>query len=186
MSRIGKQPVDIPAGVKVNIEDHLLVVSGPKGELNRRFPSEINFEKKGEQILVKAKNPQEKESRELWGLSRVLLANMIEGVNKGFEKKLEISGVGFRASVSDKKLILNIGYSHPVEYRFPQGIEIKVEKNVIIISGIDKQLVGEVAAQIRAKRKPEPYKGKGIKYADEIIRRKAGKVVKATGSGAGG
>lgn len=185
MSRIGKQPIIIPDGTTVSIKDHDITVKGPKGELSRNFHHLVSFEVKDKQILVKVKNPEEKKSRELWGLSRVLLSNMIDGVNKYFEKKLEITGVGYRATVSGKKLTLNLGYSHPVELDIPAGIEIKVEKNIIAVSGIDNQLVGQTAAEIRAKRKPEPYKGKGIKYLDEIIRRKAGKVVKATGGGAG-
>jgi len=184
MSRIGKQPILIPDGTTVNIKDHKITVSGPKGEISRVFHPIASFEIEGKQIFVKVKNPEEKKSRALWGLSKVLLSNMIEGVNKLFEKKLEISGVGYRASVSDKKLILNLGYSHPIEFDIQDGIDIKVEKNIITVSGIDNQLVGQTAAQIRAKRPPEPYKGKGIKYSDEIVRRKAGKVVKAAGPGA--
>jgi len=184
MSRIGKQPVNIPEGTAVDIKVRAVTVKGPKGELSYIFHHLVNFEVKNKQVLVKVKNPEEKKSRELWGLSRVLIYNMINGVNKGFEKKLEISGVGYRASVSGKKLILNIGFSHPVEFDIPAGIEIKIEKNVITIAGLDKQLVGQTAAQIRALRKPEPYKGKGIKYIDEVVRRKAGKVVKTASTSA--
>ncbi len=168
----------MPAEVEVIIDGQSVTVKGPKGTLKFDFHHRVVFEKKDNQILVKVRKEDEKRSRELWGTSRVLLANMIEGVTKGFEKKLEISGVGFRAAISGKKLTLQVGFSHPVEFSIPEGIEIKVEKNIIIVSGIDKQLVGETAARIRAIKKPEPYKGKGIKYIDEVIRRKAGKVVK--------
>jgi large subunit ribosomal protein L6 len=168
----------MPAEVEVVIDGQSATVKGPKGTLKFDFHHRVVFEKKDSQILVTVRKEDEKRSRELWGTSRVLLANMIEGVTKGFEKKLEISGVGFRAAVSGKKLTLQVGFSHPVEFSIPEGIEIKVEKNIIIVSGIDKQLVGETAARIRAIKKPEPYKGKGIKYVDEVIRRKAGKVVK--------
>jgi len=178
MPRIGKKPVIMPAEVEVIIDGQSVTVKGPKGTLKFDFHHRVVFEKKDNQILVKVRKEDEKRSRELWGTSRVLLANMIEGVTKGFEKKLEISGVGFRAAISGKKLTLQVGFSHPVEFSIPEGIEIKVEKNIIIVSGIDKQLVGETAARIRAIKKPEPYKGKGIKYIDEVIRRKAGKVVK--------
>ncbi|MFA5051590.1 MAG: 50S ribosomal protein L6, partial [Patescibacteria group bacterium] len=132
---------------------------------------------------VSVSRTDEKLGRSLWGLSRVLVQNLILGVTSGFSKKLEISGVGFRAAVAARSLNLNVGFSHPVEFKIPEGIEIKVEKNVITVSGIDKQSVGQVAAQIRDIKKPEPYKGKGIKYADEVVRRKAGKVVKTAGAG---
>lgn len=182
MSRIGKKQIMIPKGVDVKIKDNLVSVSGPKGELSFDFRPEVGFEIKDGFINVSVKNAEEKKSRELWGTSRALLANMIMGVINGYEKKLEINGVGYRASVSGKKLILNVGFSHPVEFEIPKNIDIKVDKNIISISGIDKQFVGEIAARIRAIRKPEPYKGKGIKYIDEVIRRKAGKVVKTAGS----
>ena len=181
MPRIGKKIIIIPQDVTVTISDQQVIVKGPKGTLERDFHGRINFEKKDNIIKVTVKKPEEKRSRELWGSSRVSLFNMVKGVTEGFSKKLEIHGVGYRASVSGKKLILNLGFSQPVEFEIPPGIEIKVEKNIITISGIDKQLVGQVAAQIREMRKPEPYKGKGIKYVDEIIRRKAGKVVKTAG-----
>lgn len=181
MSRIGKKPILIPNGVNVKIKDQFVCVSGPKGELSFHFRPEVRFEKKESTINVKVKNPEEKKGRELWGSSRALLANMITGVVNGYEKKLEINGVGYRASISGEKLILNIGFSHPVEFLIPKNIDIKVDKNIITVSGIDKQFVGEIAARIRAIRKPEPYKGKGIKYIDEVIRRKAGKVVKTAG-----
>lgn len=183
MSRIGRKPILIPEGVQVSIDEHSIVVRGPKGELKQQFRSRIQFEIKDSQVIVTVEHPDNRKSRELWGLSRVLLANMIEGVTKGFEKKLELIGVGYRASLSGKKLVLNVGYSHPVEFLIPENIEVKVDKNIIMISGINKQQVGEVAARIRSVKKPEPYKGKGIKYIDEVIRRKAGKVMKAAGTG---
>lgn len=133
-------------------------------------------------ITVTVKDPDEKFDRSLWGLTRVLINNMVTGVTVGFQKKLEINGVGFKAAVAGQKMTLNLGFSHPVEYEIPQGITATVEKNVITIAGIDKQLVGETAAKIRSFKKPEPYKGKGIKYDTEVIRRKAGKVVKAAGA----
>ena len=138
----------------------------------------VTLARKEEYLQVSVPEAQVKSNRALWGLTRVLVANMIEGVTNGFEKKLEINGIGFKAEAKDKKLILNVGFSHPVEFELPEGTEAKVEKNVIIITGSDKQLVGNTAARIRNIKKPEPYKGKGIKYIDEIIRRKAGKVAK--------
>lgn len=169
MSRIGKQPIEIPEGVKVKIEDNFIIVKGPKGGLKRELPKEINVEVKAKQIIVNSKD------KSLWGLWRTLIANMIEGVKQGFEKKLEIVGVGYRAKVEDNKLILNLGFSHPVEVEIPKGIEAKVEKNIITILGIDKQLVGQIAAYIRTQKKPEPYKGKGIRYLDEEVKIKPGK-----------
>ena len=179
MSRIGKKPIIVPTGATVQIDGQKVKVKGQKGELEFNFHRLVHFEKKDGIVKTLVKKTEDKKSRELWGLSRVLLSNMIEGVTKGFQKKLEINGVGYRAAASGQKLNLELGFSHPVEFMLPKGIEAKVEKNIITISGIDKQLVGETAARIRALRKPEPYKGKGIKYVDEIIRRKAGKVVKA-------
>lgn len=183
MPRIGKKPIIVPAGVEVTVDGQRVVVKGPKGVLETTFRHRIKFQRNENIITIAVDNPEEKVSRELWGLSRVLLFNMIEGVTNGFSKKLEINGVGYRASISGQKLTLNVGYSHPVEFPIPTGITMAVAKNVLTISGIDKQLVGQIAAQIRDIRKPEPYKGKGIKYMDEVIRRKAGKVVKAVGAG---
>jgi large subunit ribosomal protein L6 len=179
MSRIGKQPIQIPEGVEVKINDQNIVVKGPKGELTRIIRPELKVELKGKEIWVTPVK-KTKNTSALWGLTRVLIFNMIEGVTKGFEKKLEIEGVGYRASVQGNKLVLNLGFSHPVEIEPPKGIEIKADKNIITVAGIDKQLVGQVAANIRAKRKPEPYKGKGIRYMGEVIRRKAGKKAVAT------
>lgn len=181
MPRVGKKPINIPAGVEVNVSGTHIAVKGPKGSLEFTFHDRVIFEKNDSIINVNVKSPEEKKSRELWGTSRVLLANMITGVTTGFVKQLEISGVGYRAAVAGKFLNLQVGFSHPVEFAIPEGIEIKVEKNTITVTGIDKQLVGQTAARIREIKKPEPYKGKGIKYTGEIIRRKAGKVVKAAG-----
>ncbi len=183
MPRIGKQPVTIPDGVTVTIDGRSVEVKGKKGTLQRTFHERIHFAQADGQVTVTVDHPEEKTSRELWGTSRVLLQNMVLGVTEGFSKQLEVNGVGYRAEASGKKLTLNLGYSHPIVFAVPEGIETKVEKNVITVSGIDKQLVGQVAAQIRDFRKPEPYKGKGIKYIDEVIRRKAGKVVKSAGAG---
>lgn len=175
MSRIGKKPIAVPSGVEVSINEKVLTVKGPKGELKLEIHPKVNIEKKDNDLIVSVKNPQDKEERSLWGLFGSLAGNMIQGVTEGFEKKLEVNGVGYKVSLSGNKLLLHVGYSHPVDFSLPQGISAEVEKNVIIIKGIDKQLVGEIASQIRKIRKPEPYKGKGIKYIDEIIRRKAGK-----------
>jgi len=175
MSRIGKQPLLIPAGVEVKIEDNLVKVKGPKGELSKDLFSEINIEMKDNQILFTPKKIDDLKSKALWGLSRTLVSNMIDGVTKGFEKRLEINGVGFKAGVEGKKLVLNVGLSHTVDIQAPENIEFKVEKNVIIVTGIDKEMVGQISATIRRVRPPEPYKGKGIKYSDEIIKRKLGK-----------
>ena len=178
MSRIGKQSIKIPDGVDVKIDNDFITVKGTKGELKQSLHPDIVVETKDKEILVrlveKAKN------RAIWGTFRSLIANMIEGATKGFEKKLIFEGVGYRASAEGDKLVLNLGFSHPIEIKTPEGIEFKVEKNTIIVSGINKQLVGQVAANIRAKRKPEPYKGKGIRYENEVIRRKVGKRAVAT------
>jgi len=177
MSRIGKQPIDIPNGVTVEVKDNLVIAKGSKGELQKEMSKTIKVEVIDNQLI--ATRPDEsKESRSLHGLTRSLLSNMVEGVNKGFEKKLEIIGVGYRAAPAKNKITLTLGYSHPVEYLAPKEIEFKMDeesKNVIVVMGIDKQLVGEVAAKIRSYRKPEPYKGKGIRYVGEHVARKAGK-----------
>jgi large subunit ribosomal protein L6 len=183
MSRIGKKPVVIPSGVTVEINGNTLKATGPKGELVLSIHPKINLEKKDSEIIVSVKREDNKQERALWGLYRALIANTVQGVVDGFVRILEINGVGYKAAVAGKKLTLNLGYSHPIEMEAPEGIEVKVEKNIITITGIDKQAVGQFAAVIRSTRPPEPYKGKGIKYSDEIIRRKAGKVVKAVGGG---
>lgn len=182
MSRIGKQPITIPAGVTVTVNNRLITVTGPKGTLTFTHHERATVTVTDGIITVTVRQPNNQNDRALWGLTRVLIANMIIGVTTGYEKKLEINGVGFKAQAAGQKLTLNLGFSHPIEYAIPDGLKVTVEKNVVSISGIDKQLVGETAATIRAMKKPEPYKGKGIKYVDEVIRRKAGKVVKAAGA----
>ena len=175
MSRIGKQPIIIPSGVEVNITNDLVTVKGSKGELVQPIHPSVKVEQVDSQLEVSVKNGDEKFQRSLWGLFRRLIANMVQGVSQGFSKKLEVNGVGYKAEVKGKTLVLQLGFSHPVNYPFPEGIDIAVEKNIITISGSDKQKVGQTAAEIRSFKKPEPYKGKGIKYIDETIRRKAGK-----------
>ena len=178
MSRIGKMPVEIPANVKVNIVSSNIIVEGQKGKLSLNVKPVINVVNDGKNIVLTRKNDL-KESKSLHGLYRVLLNNMVVGVSKGFERKLEINGTGFKAAISGKKLTLNIGYSHVVDFSVPEGAKVTVDDNTkLTISGIDKQLVGHVASVIRGFRPPEPYKGKGIKYSDEVIRRKAGKAAK--------
>jgi len=175
MSRIGKKPIDIPDGVDVKIEKGIITVKGPKGQLQREVHRDMTVEIQDKQILVK-RPTDNKTHKSLHGLTRSLIANMVEGVTNGFEKRLEINGVGYRAAKQGKKLVLTVGYSHPVEIEEPEGIEIEVPaNNKITVKGIDKELVGIVAANIRKVREPEPYKGKGIKYEDEQIRRKVGK-----------
>ncbi len=179
MSRIGRLPIEIPAGVEVTLKDNnVVMVKGPLGTLERQLVKEINVAKEDNSIVVTRPNDLKK-MRSLHGLTRTLVANMVEGVTKGYEKKLEINGVGYRVQKQGKKLVLSLGYSHPVEMEDPDGIETVVEgTNVIIVKGISKEKVGQFAAEIRVKRPPEPYKGKGIKYADEIIIRKEGKTGK--------
>jgi len=175
MSRLGKLPIQLPEGTQVKVGNSFIVVKGPRGELKEKINDLVNIDIKDSELVVSVKNQENKKEKALWGLYRSLVNNMVIGVNEGFEKKLEINGVGYRATLSGEKIVLNIGYSHPVEYNLPAGVSANIEGNVITVSGIDKQLVGEVAAQIRKIRKPEPYKGKGIKYVDEVIRRKVGK-----------
>lgn len=175
MSRIGKRPISIPNKVTVTIDGQLVRVKGPKGELSRILPDRVIVEQQNGTINVKRQD-ESRIARELHGLCRTLVANMIEGVSTGFQKRLEIQGVGYRAQVQGRNLILNVGYSKPVEIQPPEGIQIAVENNTnVIISGIDKEIVGNTAAQIRAVRPPEVYKGKGIRYAGEVVRRKIGK-----------
>lgn len=182
MSRIGKLPISIPSGVTVDVKDRVVTVTGPKGTLTFTHHERVTATMADNVITITVRQPNNQNDRALWGLTRVLIANMIIGVTTGYEKKLEINGVGFKAQVTGQKLTLNLGFSHPIDFAIPEGLKVTVEKNVVSISGIDKQLVGETAATIRAMKKPEPYKGKGIKYIDEVIRRKAGKVVKAAGA----
>lgn len=175
MSRIGKMPVEIPQGVKVNVAGNKIVVEGPKGKLEEKTLPEIGFDIKDNSVTVTRKN-ESKRVRSLHGLYRSLLNNMIIGVTNGFTKELQINGVGYRAELKGQTLVLNLGYSHPIEYPIQNGIDIKVEANTkLIVKSIDKQQLGHVCSIIRGFRPPEPYKGKGVKYKDEIIRRKIGK-----------
>ena len=201
MSRIGKKPILIPEDVEIRAENQNIIVKGPKGELFREIPSEIKIEIKDNQLFVspkmrvsvankasqgnakhspKVETLKNKQTKALWGLFRALLANMVEGVSKGFEKKLEIQGIGFKATIKGEELILYVGYSHPVKIKIPQDLKISIEKNIIIVSGIDKELVGQTSAVIRKVKPPEPYKGKGIRYLGEQVRRKVGKRVVTT------
>ena len=179
MSRIGRMPIAIPAGVTVTIaENNKVTVKGPKGTLERVLPAEMSIKEEDGQIIV-TRPSDLKKMKSLHGLTRTLINNMIVGVTAGYEKKLEINGVGYRAQKQGKKLVLSLGYSHPVEMEDPEGIETVLEgQNKITVKGISKEKVGQYAAEIRDKRRPEPYKGKGIKYADEVIRRKVGKTGK--------
>ena len=179
MSRIGRMPVAIPAGVTVTIaENNLVTVKGPKGTLERELPVEMNIKEEDGHIVDTRPNDLKK-MKSLHGLTRTLINNMIHGVTEGYEKVLEVNGVGYRAAKQGKKLVLSLGYSHPVEMEDPEGIETVLEgQNKITVKGISKEKVGQYAAEIRDKRRPEPYKGKGIKYADEVIRRKVGKTGK--------
>ena len=179
MSRIGRMPVAIPAGVTVTIaENNLVTVKGPKGTLERELPVEMNIKEEDGHIVVTRPNDLKK-MKSLHGLTRTLINNMIHGVTEGYEKVLEVNGVGYRAAKQGKKLVLSLGYSHPVEMEDPEGIETVLEgQNKITVKGIDKEKVGQYAAEIRDKRRPEPYKGKGIKYETEVIRRKVGKTGK--------
>ena len=178
MSRIGRMPIAIPAGVTVSVaENNLVTVKGPKGTLEKTLPSEMTIEVKDGEVTVSRPNDLKK-MKSLHGLTRTLIHNMVIGVTDGFEKKLEINGVGYRADKKGKTLTMNLGFSHPVLMDDPEGIETVVEDNHITVKGIDKEKVGQFAAEISDKKRPEPYKGKGIKYVDETIRRKAGKAGK--------
>ena len=177
MSRIGKQPIEIPAGVTITVGDKEITVAGPKGSLVVPVQPETTTKVEGSQIIVTRANDEPK-SRAWHGLQRALLNNAVEGVTKGFEKKLEVNGVGFRLSGGPKDIEMALGFSHPVKYSAPEGITLTTNKMEITVSGIDKQKVGQVAAEIRSLKKPEPYKGKGIKYVDEVLIRKAGKAGK--------
>lgn len=181
MSRVGKKILEIPDKVDLKVDGRVVRVKGPKGELSLALHPHISVNIDGKQLTVGVKDENDGKDQALWGLFRRLIGNMVAGVTEGFEKKLEVNGVGYKVAMAGKNLKLDVGYSHSVEYPVPDGIQVSVEKNVITISGIDKQQVGEVAAGIRRIRKPEPYKGKGIKYIDETIRRKAGKAAKTAG-----
>jgi len=184
MSRIGKKLISIPKGVEVKIEQSFVLVKGPKGELKEAIHPRVTIVLENNEVKITVKDPELKSDKALWGLYGSMVKNMITGVTVGFEKKLEINGVGYKAALSGDKITLNLGFSHPVDFSLPKGITAGIEKNIISISGIDKRLVGAVAAELRALRPPEPYKGKGIKYIDEVIVKKAGKAAKATGAGA--
>jgi large subunit ribosomal protein L6 len=175
MSRLGKLPIKIPNGIQVSIDKGVLTVKGAKGELKQELHPVVIVNINNDEIVVSVKDTEDKKQRSLWGLFRALINNMVVGLSDGYEKKLEIKGVGYKAAVSGNNLNLSLGFSHPVIFPLPAGISATVENNVISIKGFDKQLVGEISAQIRKFREPEPYKGKGIKYSDEVVRRKAGK-----------
>ena len=179
MSRIGRMPIAVPAGVTVDIaENNKVTVKGPKGTLERVLPAEMDIKMEGSEIIVSRPNDLKK-MKSLHGLTRTLINNMVVGVTDGYVKRLDVNGVGYRAQKQGAKLVLSLGYSHPVEMEDPEGLETTLEgQNIIFVKGIDKEKVGQYAAEIRSKRAPEPYKGKGIKYSDEVIRRKVGKTGK--------
>lgn len=183
MSKIGKKPVILKEGVNVSLEDGIIKVVGPKGTITHFLPKGIDVKVSDIKVLVSIKEGEDTEKlKPLFGLIRSKINNMVDGVTEGFEKKLELSGVGYRATTSGSELVLSVGYSHPVKFKAPDGISFAVAENVIIVKGIDNTLVGDTAAKIRAIRPPEPYKGKGIKYSGEKIRRKAGKTAKVVGA----
>ena len=177
MSRIGKKSIPIPSGVEIKIDGQIVSAKGPKGELKQELPAVLEVKKNDDRISIEPKNKTlaDREISKLWGLNRAIVSNMIKGVSEGFKKELEFSGVGFKAQVKGTDLELNLGYTNPVVIRGLNGVTFQVEKNTIAVSGLDKELVGRVAAEVRAARLPEPYKGTGIKYKGEVIRRKAGK-----------
>lgn len=192
MSRIGKKPVVLPDGVTVELANGVLTVKGPKGTLTQEVHPKVSVKIEGSEVNIDVAKKEDKREKALWGLFRSLVQNMVDGVTTGYTKQLDIVGVGFKAEVRGQELVLNLGFSHPINFTIPQGVEVKVEKDpakigvlqyqtTATLTGIDKQLVGQTAANIRELKKPEPYKGKGIKYSDEAIMRKAGKVVKAVG-----
>ncbi len=184
MSRVGKKPIEIPESVKVNIDGRKVIIKGPTGELSREVRPEIKVELKEGKIFVKPEI-ESKKTKAFWGLTRSLLYNMVKGVTEGYEKKLEIRGLGYKAKMEEDDLVLMVGFTHPVTLKIPKDIKTSVEKNIITISGIDKELVGLIAAKTRKVRPPEPYKGKGIRYLGEMVRRKAGKKVATGGVGGG-
>lgn len=183
MSRIGKQPILIPAGVTVERRGEIVTVTGPRGSLSATLPPKVELNVGDREVRVSVAHPTVKEERALWGTWASHLINMVTGVTNGFTKALEISGVGYKASVSGNTIVLALGFSHPVHYTVPEGIEVTVEKNTITISGNNKELVGKVAAEVRALKPVEPYKGKGIQYVGEVVKRKAGKAAKTVGGG---
>jgi large subunit ribosomal protein L6 len=175
MSRIGQKPIDMPPGVTVEFNNGVLQVKGPKGNLSQPIDSRLSFKTDNQKLIIE-RSSEDKKAKAFHGLTRTLIHNMVIGVTQGFQKNLEIVGVGYRAVLHGNTLTLHLGYSHPINYKAPEGIDFEMsQRNIILVRGIDKQMVGQVAAQIRAFRKPDPYKGKGIKYVGEQIRRKAGK-----------
>lgn len=185
MSRVGYLPIEIPEGVKFEFKNNILEVTGPLGKLSRKIPSSIKLTS-NKTIITLEREDDKKNNRAIHGLTRSLVNNMFIGVTKGFSKKLVINGLGYRAELKDTNLILSLGFSHPVIFPIPENIKIAVAKTELTVSGVDKQFVGEIAAEIRRIRKPEPYKGKGIRYIDEVIKRKAGKSAVSSGFGSGG
>ncbi len=181
MSRIGKKIITLPAGVTVTIDGQMISAKGPKGTLQVEAHPWTTVTMSDEGLTVAIADEEIKKQRAIWGLTRSLIQNIVEGVATGFKKQLEINGIGFKAAMQGKDLLLNVGFSHPVVYKAQEGITLSVEKNIITIEGTNKQVVGQTAAEIRHIKEPEPYKGKGIRYTDEVVRRKAGKVVKAGG-----
>ncbi len=179
MSRIGKQVITIPAGVTVDLKPDLVTVKGPKGELKRAVPAIVHLTMADNAITVDVVNKEEKKERSLWGTYSAHIQNMVNGVTTGFKKQLEVNGVGYKVAMQGKDLRLDVGFSHPVIFKIPEHLTVSVEKNVITLESFDVELLGATAAEIRQIRKPEPYKGKGIKYMDEVIRRKAGKTAKS-------
>jgi len=175
MSRIGKTPVAIPEGVEVKIEDRKITIKGPKGELSFDFGYKVGVKINEENVIIVEQKELTKQGKSMWGTTRAMISNLVVGVTEGFEKKLELQGVGYKMAVQGKNLHLNLGYSHPIDKPIPEGLEVAVEKEFLIIKGTDKQLVGEFAAETRMLRKVEPYKGKGFRYSDEYVIRKEGK-----------
>ncbi len=183
MSRIGKKPIPVPSGVTVMIDGSSVTVQGPKGtlktKLNELVIAALETTDAGSAVVLTVKDPEGTEDRAQWGTARAVIANLVKGVSEGFTRSLEINGVGFRVSVSGPKVVMNLGFSHDVEFNLPEGVTATADKNVLTIAGASREIVGQTAAEIRKLRKPEPYKGKGIKYTDEVVRRKAGKAAKA-------
>lgn len=175
MSRLGKLPIELKEGTQAKIENNFIIIKGPKGELRQELHKLVQVEVDGNKVTVNVKDKENKKEKSLWGMYFSLIRNMAVGVNEGFEKKLEINGVGYRVAASGNKLNLSLGFSHPVVFDLPEGVSAQAEGNIITLKGANKQLVGETAARIRKIRKPEPYKGKGIKYIDEVIIKKEGK-----------
>jgi large subunit ribosomal protein L6 len=177
MSRVGKKPIEISDKIKITYSDRILTVSGDKGTLTRTIHPDVNLNIEDNSLTVTIEN-MDKKTRSLWGMTRAIVANMVTGVTQGFERALEINGIGYRAEINGKNILFNLGYSHPIDFPLPEGISAIIEKNIIKLSGIDKDLLGYTASTIRSLRPPEPYKGKGVKYAEEYIQRKAGKTAK--------